>query len=695
MELCLLLRKLAHAWPNSTAIESDGEKVSYSELFERVDTVTRALEQMGCRGGARLAFLGGSGLRFAELMLALSQLGAEIIPMAGEPESIPPGVGYVFVGVEPDSVLPAVPDSVKVIGEDNGIGSVSYKRLLRRRSSFRTERAASGNDTLLRLSGNKAYASKDIAEYISLCKGDKPTRSLIALPAACLSFVRELCLVLACGGTAVLPRGFRAKDWIYALSDNIDRVFLTQTMAEAVLRDSHYLRGDFSGIRTIRCGLTLFEKETLREMCESFPPDCMIEKEYGFPVPVTKLSVTLDESARETSDGYVLIGSVGKPVNGAPAAAFDGTRMLPPGQVGELCVNGAGVWLPIDARGHVSRDGFVFLSRDRAPDGIAMLTDTEPSPIGELADMSESIDGAELCRRAAEIISRALEASAVGVSACRFEVIPAVTAAAIAEQAEKPFREIPLPEEWFVKGKGFASKMPRGREMVCCPLRSSEGKLFGGLFVLGGRRDDLGLIRKILTRQLEAHESIRSARMQCELFRQAAQLSGEGVGISRVEEHPALLFANDIASEQINIARQESAYGKKLERVQTENMRTLMEPGRYSSSRSFYTRAGERKLWVNYRAEKISVGGESFAVCFSNTQDNRSSTRHLESILTPREIEIVDLLSRGASNKDMALALGVSGNTVKYHLARIYEKMEVSSRTELLSGIYMKAYRNR
>ena len=230
---------------------------------------------------------------------------------------------------------------------------------------------------------------------------------------------------------------------------------------------------------------------------------------------------------------------------------------------------------------------------------------------------------------------------------------------------------------------------------MCCPLRSSEGKLFGGLFVLGGRRDDLGLIRKILTRLLEAHESIRAARMQCELFRQAAQLSGEGVGISRVEEHPALLFANDIASEQINIARQESTYGKKLERVQTENMRTLMEPGRYSSSRSFYTRAGERKLWVNYRAEKISVGGESFAVCFSNTQDNRSSTRHLESILTPREIEIVDLLSRGASNKDMALALGVSGNTVKYHLARIYEKMEVSSRTELLSGIYMKAYRNR
>lgn len=695
MELCSLLRKLAHAWPNSTAIESEGEKVSYSELFERVDTVTRALELMGCRRGARLAFMSGSGLRFAELMLALSQLGAEIVPLAGEQEAIPQGVGYVFAGREPDSALPSVPDSVKVIGEDNGIGSVSYKKLLRRRRTFRTERAASGNDTLLCLPGNKTYSSKDIAKYVDLCKGDRPTRALIALPAACLSFVRELCLVLACGGTAVLPHGFRAKDWIYALSDNIDRVFLTQTMAEAVLRDSHYLRGDFSGIRTIRCGLTLFEKETLREMCESFPPDCMIEKEYGFPAPVTRLSVTLAESARETSDGYVMIGSVGKPEGGVPAAAFEGTRMLPFGQVGELCVNSGGKWLPVGARGHVSRDGFVFLSRDHVPDGVVTVPDTEPSPVGELADLSASMDGAELCRRASEIISRALGASAVGISACRFEVIPAVTAAAIAEQAEKPAQEIPLPETWFAAGKGFVSEMPPGQETACCPLRSPEGKLFGGLFVIGGQRGDLGLIRKMLTRLLEAHESIRSARMQCELFRQTAQLSSEGVGISRVEEHPALLFANDIASEQINIARQESSYGKKLERVQTENMRALMEPECDSSSRSFYTRAGERKLWVNYRAEKISVGGETFAVCFSNTQDNRSSTRHLESILTPREIEIVDLLSRGASNKDMALALGVSANTVKYHLARIYEKMEVSSRTELLSGIYMKDYRKR
>lgn len=696
MELCSLLRRLAHAWPNAAAIESEGESLSYSELFERVDSAARALETMGCRSGARMAFMSRSGMRFAELLLALSQLGAVLVPVGEDSAQLPPDVGFAFIGRELSSAPPCIPEGVKVISEDGGDFGISYRRILRRKRAFRPERAASGSDALLQMPEGRTYASREIAEYVEVCRLNEPTRELVNLPPACLSFVRELCLVLASGGTAVLPHEFRAKDWIYALADGVDRVFLTQTMAEAVLRDSHYLRVDFSALRTIRCGLTLFEKDTLAELCEKLPKSCIIEKEFGFPVPEARLTVTLEESARETSDGYVLIGSVGRPTAGGAAAAFEGRCILPFGQVGELRINRGGEWKSIGARGHVSRDGYVFLSRDSVPAGITMAEEpTGGSPMEELADLSASLETKELCRRASEIIVRALELDAAGVSACRFEMIPAVTAGAIAEQAEKPAREIPMPDEWFCKGRGFSSSMPELKSMEVCPLRSPEGKLFGGLYISGGRRKELGLIKKLLTRLLEAHESIRSARMQCELFRQTAQLASEGVGISRVEAHPALLFANDIASEQINIARQESVYGKKLEKAQTENMHALMEPDCASSSRSFYTHAGERKLWVNYRAEKITVGDETFAVCFSNTQDNRSSTRHLESILTPREIEIVDLLSRGASNKDMAAALGVSVNTVKYHLARVYEKMEVSSRTELLSGIYMKDYRKK
>ncbi len=48
--------------------------------------------------------------------------------------------------------------------------------------------------------------------------------------------------------------------------------------------------------------------------------------------------------------------------------------------------------------------------------------------------------------------------------------------------------------------------------------------------------------------------------------------------------------------------------------------------------------------------------------------------------LTPRECEILDHLARGASNKEIARSLGVSPNTIKTHIASLYDKLEVNGR---------------
>jgi DNA-binding CsgD family transcriptional regulator len=48
--------------------------------------------------------------------------------------------------------------------------------------------------------------------------------------------------------------------------------------------------------------------------------------------------------------------------------------------------------------------------------------------------------------------------------------------------------------------------------------------------------------------------------------------------------------------------------------------------------------------------------------------------------LTPRECEILDLLASGRSNKELARSLGISPNTVKTHVARLYEKLGVDRR---------------
>jgi len=54
------------------------------------------------------------------------------------------------------------------------------------------------------------------------------------------------------------------------------------------------------------------------------------------------------------------------------------------------------------------------------------------------------------------------------------------------------------------------------------------------------------------------------------------------------------------------------------------------------------------------------------------------------SALSPREREIVDLVSTGDRPPEIAQKLGISPGTVKVHLHRIYEKLGVGSRAELI-----------
>jgi DNA-binding NarL/FixJ family response regulator len=50
--------------------------------------------------------------------------------------------------------------------------------------------------------------------------------------------------------------------------------------------------------------------------------------------------------------------------------------------------------------------------------------------------------------------------------------------------------------------------------------------------------------------------------------------------------------------------------------------------------------------------------------------------------LTDRESEVLGLLSKGLANKQIAAALGISEHTVKFHVSSIYQKLDVTNRTE-------------
>ena len=57
------------------------------------------------------------------------------------------------------------------------------------------------------------------------------------------------------------------------------------------------------------------------------------------------------------------------------------------------------------------------------------------------------------------------------------------------------------------------------------------------------------------------------------------------------------------------------------------------------------------------------------------------------STLTPRERQVVESLSEGSSSAAIGTLLGISENTVKFHLKGIFRKLHAKNRTQVLTRL--------
>jgi two-component system response regulator DegU len=74
----------------------------------------------------------------------------------------------------------------------------------------------------------------------------------------------------------------------------------------------------------------------------------------------------------------------------------------------------------------------------------------------------------------------------------------------------------------------------------------------------------------------------------------------------------------------------------------------------------------------SWLVSSVEKSGRSYA------DDNREAF----SPLSPREMEILQQVTRGLSNKEIAIALGISHQTVKNHMTAILHKLDVEDRTQ-------------
>jgi DNA-binding NarL/FixJ family response regulator len=79
-------------------------------------------------------------------------------------------------------------------------------------------------------------------------------------------------------------------------------------------------------------------------------------------------------------------------------------------------------------------------------------------------------------------------------------------------------------------------------------------------------------------------------------------------------------------------------------------------------------------IWAGYRLTP-KVAAQPF-------ERNEAALKALG--LTDREVTVLELLAAGQANKEIARALDVSPNTVKTHVANLFQKLDVERRTQAI-----------
>jgi DNA-binding CsgD family transcriptional regulator len=97
--------------------------------------------------------------------------------------------------------------------------------------------------------------------------------------------------------------------------------------------------------------------------------------------------------------------------------------------------------------------------------------------------------------------------------------------------------------------------------------------------------------------------------------------------------------------------------------------------------------------WITLHASKAGTADDSVAIVLERASGPQSATLRLEMHgVTPREREVATLMARGLSNPEIAAALVLSRHTVQDHIKSLFEKLDVSSRQELVARVFLDEY---
>ncbi len=97
--------------------------------------------------------------------------------------------------------------------------------------------------------------------------------------------------------------------------------------------------------------------------------------------------------------------------------------------------------------------------------------------------------------------------------------------------------------------------------------------------------------------------------------------------------------------------------------------------------------SGFSSCCVDSIVAQLRLNGEDYAVIEVRSYSVKESTLDASTLLTARELQIVQLVAKGYVNKQIAHQLQISEWTVSTHLRRVFAKLGVDSRAAMVYSV--------
>lgn len=277
------------------------------------------------------------------------------------------------------------------------------------------------------------------------------------------------------------------------------------------------------------------------------------------------------------------------------------------------------------------------------------------------------------------------------------------------EQRRSPTEQLPMETAWCRKseseGRSFAGyegtdlgsqerfEMRELARFVRVPLLSVDREVLGTIsFHLSSWQPPFSYTELHIIHRVSQHlgVAVGHALKHAELHERAilaeAAIGVVGPAVLLSDEEGTIRFANERAQEFLSRTGFASELGVQIRKGLQENLKEMETFSRRMATKAIdlpgRTESGHNCLML--RSMRVPYYPRR-TVAFLYTFNRAADFNHLGSLLSNREIEVLELIAQGRHNTEIAKTLLVTEHTVKYHLQQMFHKMQVNSRAKLLA----------